>query len=177
MIQFFRRFIGVLVLDASAFEDVEADRRAGMQAVVVVLAACLAGGMAAMGLGLVGIAGLVTGAIMMLGAWLVWVALIATIGTVALAEPQTRSDVRELWRVLGFAAAPGVFTALAAMRPAAPLVFSLVAVWMIAAAVLGVRQALDYRSTVRAAVVCVIGWLLSFGMLAAIATVFSRPVS
>jgi 4-hydroxybenzoate polyprenyltransferase len=177
MAQFFRRFIGALVLDANAFEEVESDRHAGMQSVLVVLAVCGAGGMAAIGLGLVGFAGFVTGAIVMLGGWLVWVALIATIGTVALAEPDTRSDVRELLRVLGFAAAPGVFTALAAMRPAAPVVFGVVAVWMIAAAVLGVRQALDYKSTGRAVAVCVIGWLLSFGMIAVIAMIFSRPVS
>jgi hypothetical protein len=177
MTLFLRRFIGTLVLDASAYEDIEADRHAGMQSVLVVLAVCLAGGMAAIGLGWAGPAGFVTGAVMVLGAWLVWVAIINTVGTVVLSEPQTHTDVRELLRVLGFAAAPGVFLALAVLRPAAPLVFAVVAVWMITAAVLGVRQALDYRSTARAAVVCAIGWLLSFGIIAGFALLLSRPVS
>jgi len=177
MVMFMRRFIGVLVLDASVFEEIENDRRAAMLSVVVMIAVSLAGGLAAMGLGLVGLVGFVTGAVVMLGAWLVWVAMIAAIGTTGLAEPQTRSDIRELLRVLGYSAAPGVFIALAAIRPAAPVVIAVVAIWMIAAAVLGVRQALDYRSTARAAAVCVIAWLLSFGLFATIAMMFSRPVS
>ena len=176
-IVFFRRLIGTLALDAGAFEDIEMDRRADMQSVLVVLAVCAAAGFAAIGLGQAGPAGFVTGAIVMLGAWLVWVAAIAAIGTITLAEPQTRSDVHELLRVLGFAAAPGLFLALATMQAAAPIVLAVVAVWMTAAAVLAVRQALDYRSTVRAIAVCVIAGLLSFGMFAAVALFFSQPVS
>ena len=177
MTQFFRRFIGALVLDAGAFEDIEADRHASMQSVMVVLAVCAAGGIAAAGLGIAGAASFVSGAVMALGGWLVWVAVIAAVGTVTLAEPQTRSNVRELLRVLGYAAAPGVFIALAAMRSAAPIVMTIVALWMIASATIGVRQALDYRSTGRAVAVCALGCLLSVGVMAAVAALFSRTVS
>ena len=148
-----------------------------MQSVIVVLAVTAAGGFAAMGVGLVGVAGFVTGAIMMLGGWLLWVSLIATIGTTALAEPQTRSSARELLRTMGFAAAPGVFLAFAAMRAVAPLVIAVVSIWMIAAAVVAVRQALDYRSTGRAIAVCALSWALSAGLLIAIGLLFARPVS
>ena len=48
--------MGVLVLDAGTFEEIEADRHAAMQSVVVVLLVCLAGGVAALGLGLTGAA-------------------------------------------------------------------------------------------------------------------------
>lgn len=177
MVAFFERFMGALSLDPSIYENVEADRHAGMQSVVVVLMACLGGGIGAMGLGLVGPTGFVTGAIVVLGAWLVWVGIITTVGTIALSEPETHSGARELLRVLGYAAAPGVFLGFAAIRPAAPFVFALVAIWMIAAAVVAVRQALDYHSYTRAVAVCAISWLLSFGVLALIAMVFSRPVS
>ena len=177
MVAFFERFMGALSLDPSIYENVEADRHAGMQSVVVVLMACLGGGIGAMGLGLVGPSGFVTGAIVVLGAWLVWVGIISTVGTIALSEPETHSGARELLRVLGYAAAPGVFLALAAIRPAAPFVLALVAIWMIAAAVVAVRQALDYHSYARAVAVCAISWLLSFGILALIAMLFSRPVS
>lgn len=176
MTLFWRRLLGALVLDASTYEDIEADRRSAMQSVIVVVAVCLAGGIAAFGLGAAGVGGFVTGTIVSLGAWLVWVTMIATIGTVAAPEPQTKSSVPELLRVLGFAAAPGIFVALAAMRPAAPVVITIVAVWMIAAAILGVRQALDYRSTTRAIAVCVIGWLLSFGLIGAVLMMFGRTV-
>ena len=177
MTQFFLRFIGALSLDPAAYEDIESDRRSSMQSVIVVLAVTAAGGFAAMGLGLVGVTGFVTGAIMMLGGWLLWVSLIATIGTTALAEPQTRSNARELLRTLGYAAAPGVFFAFAAMRAAAPFVIAVVSIWMIAAAVVAVRQALDYRSTGRAIAVCALGWALSAGLLIAIGLIFVRPVS
>ncbi len=177
MTQFFLRFIGVLALSPATYEDIEADRRSSMQSVIVVLAVTGAGGVAAMGMGLVGVAGFVTGAIMMLGGWLLWVSLIATIGTTVLAEPQTRSNARELLRTLGYAAAPGVFFAFAAMRAAAPVVIAVVSIWMIAAAVVAVRQALDYRSTARAMAVCALSWALSAGLLIAIGLVFARPVS
>jgi hypothetical protein len=177
MSKFFRRFIGVLMLDAGAFEDVEHDDSAAMQSVAVVIAACLCGGLAAMGLGISGIAGLAAGAVIVLGAWLTWVATIAALGTITLPEPQTRSSLPELLRTLGFAAAPAVFLVFAAMRAAAPFVVALVVLWMIAAAVLGLRQALDYRSTARAVAVCVLGWLVSFAVIASISILFGQSVS
>jgi hypothetical protein len=177
MTLFFRRFLGALSLDAGAFEDIEASRNADMQAMAVLLAACAAGGIGAIGLGVTGAAGFVVSALLVLGAWLVWAGLIATLGTTAMADVDTRSDVHELLRVLGYAAAPGVFLAFAAMRAVAPLMVLLVIVWMIAAAVLGVRQALDFRSTARAAAVCVIAFVLSAGAMTAVALLLSRTVS
>jgi len=175
--RFFNRFVGALALDAGAFEDVEADRRSAMQSVAVVVTVCIAGGVAALGLGLTGLSGVVTGTLLSLGAWLVWTATIATLGTLGLPEPQTHSDTAELLRVLGFAAAPGIFVALAAMPSAAPFVLILVALWMIAAAVVAVRQALDYESTARAIVVCTAAWLVSFGVMIAVGLILSRNVS
>lgn len=176
MIVFLRRFIGALVLDAGMYEDIEADRHAAMQSVIVVAVVCVAGGIAGTGLGL-GTPAFVSGAIIALGAWLVWAATIVALGTGALAEPQTQSDVPQLLRVLGYAAAPGVFLMLAAMRSAAPVVLVLVSAWMIAAAVVAVRQALDYRSTVRAIWVCALSWCIAIGVLAGFAALLTRTVS
>ena len=177
MTLFFRRFIGALVLDASAFEEIEADRHAAMQSVAVVAMVCLASGLAAMAPGAVSLSTFTTGAIVSLGAWLVWAAVIVTLGTVTVPEPQTKSNLPELLRVLGFASAPGVFIALAAMRSAAPLVLVVVTIWMIAGAVIGVRQALDYRSTPRAIGVCAVAWLLSLSVVFAVLMMFSAKVS
>lgn len=176
MASFFYRFIGALSLDASIYEDIERDRRAGMQSVLIVLAVTAAGGVAGFGLGLIGLSGFVTGAVIALGGWLVWVSLITTLGTTTFAEPQTKSSARELLRTLGYASAPGVFLAFAAMPAAAPFVFVLVSLWMIATAVLAVRQALDYRSTGRAIAVCVVAWLLSIAFIAVVALISSRSV-
>jgi hypothetical protein len=176
MTLFFRRFIGALVLDAGIYEDIEADRHAALQSAIVVAAVCVAGGIAGMGLGF-NAGAFASGAVVALGGWLVWAAMIVALGTSALAEPQTRSNVPQLLRVLGYAAAPGVFAVLAAMPAAAPFVLLLVSLWMVAAAVVAVRQALDYRSTTRAIAVCVIGWLLSAGIVGAALMMFTRPVS
>ena len=176
MAKFFRRFIGVLVLDASVYEEIEADARADTQSVAIVIAATAAGGFAAMGLGLVGVSGFIAAAITVLGGWLVWVSLIAALGTTRMAEPQTHSSARELLRTMGYAAAPGVFLGFAAMRSVAPLMLALVSVWMIAAAVMAARQALDFRSVTRAVAVCGVSWALSIGVLVLIATVMARPV-
>jgi hypothetical protein len=177
MVRFIRRFIGVLVLDAGAFEEIEADRHAGMQSVIVVLMVCAAGGFAAFGLGLAGLAGFVSGAVVALGAWLVWVAVVATIGTLMLPEQQTRSDLPELLRVLGFASAPAVFLGFAAMPATAPLIVVMSITWTIAASVIGVRQALDYRSMPRAIAVCVVSWIVTFGVVFAGLMMFGREVS
>src|SRR2546430_11851459 len=40
-------------------------------------------------------------------------------------------------------------------------VFALAAVWMLAAMIVAVRQALDYTNTARAIAVCVLGWVLA----------------
>ena len=63
------------------------------------------------------------------------------------------------------------------MPAAAPIVLVVVAAWMIAAAVVAVRQALDYRSTARAVAVCVAGAALSFGVMSAAALIFTKKVS
>ena len=177
MALFIRRFIGALALDASAFEDVESDLRAGAASVAVVGLACGAGAFAAMSLGFAGAPGFAVAMALMLGGWIVWAALISAIGTRMMPEPQTRSNPSELFRTIGFAAAPGAFYAFAALPAAMPFVFVLVSAWMIAATVLAVRQALDYRSTGRAIAVCVIAWLLTVGLVAAMGTLFTRPVS
>lgn len=174
---FLWRVIGVLALDASVYEEVEGDRRSAMQSVAVLLGVTAAGGFAAAGLGLVGMTGFAAGALMMLGGWLVWVSLIETLGTTVLAEPGTRSSVRELLRTLGFASAPGLFLVFAAMGSAAPVVLVVVSIWMIAAAVIAARQALDYRSTARALAVCVIGWVASIAFVALVVLVLGRSVS
>jgi hypothetical protein len=177
MLRFLKRFIGVMALDPLAFEEIEGDRRAAMQSVIVVVLVCIAGGFAARGLGLVGIPGFVAGAIVSLGAFLVWAAVVMTLGTITMPEPQTRSSMPEVLRVLGFSAAPGVWIAFAAMPAVAPIVCAIVAAWMIAAAVMGVQRALDYRSWWRAIAVCVVALVLSAGVVLAALMMFNTSVS
>ncbi len=174
---FVRRFMGALMLDRGTFENVEADRTAGGQAVLVVLLACVAGGLAAIGSTSMTLASFAIGAAITLSSWVVWALLINTIGTQLLAEPQTRSRPSELLRTMGFATAPGVLFAFGAMAVAAPFAIVVGSLWMIATTVLAVRQALDYRSLGRATLVCVVAGLLTFGIVALAGILLGRPVS
>lgn len=176
MTLFLHRFFAALVLDPSAFEDIEHDRHSAVQSLLVVAAVCAAAGVGTIGLG-AGAATFAAGSVLALGAWLVWAGVVVTLGTIALPERDTASNLPELLRVLGFAAAPGVFIALAALRPAAPVVLLIVSLWMIAAGVVGVRQALDYRSTARAFFVCLAAFAVAAGMVVLFAGMLSRSVS
>ena len=177
MLLFVQRFFGALALDPATFEQIEADRRAITQSAAVVAITCAAAGFAAKGLFDVGLAGFITSAVVMLCGWLVWVSTVSFVGTQLVPEPQTESSVGELLRVMGFAAAPGAFIALAAMPQTAPLVLTVVALWMASASVLAVRQAMDYHSTVRAMVASLAGWALAIIVIATVAMLLARTVS
>jgi hypothetical protein len=66
----------------------------------------------------------------------------------------------ELLRVIGFAYAPQLFAFFAFISFLSGIISTIVAFWLLAATILAVRQALDYVSTLRAAAVVLIGWLI-----------------
>jgi hypothetical protein len=170
---FVERMIGAAKLDPRVYEEVEADRSATPQALGVVVLASVAGGI---GVG-AGLRGLVVGTLGGLVGWAVWAWLIYFIGTRWLPEPDTRADFGELLRTLGFATSPGILRVVGPVPVLGPIVFIVTLVWMLVAVIIAVRQALDYRSTVRAVGVCLIGWLVQVVILALVFGIFARPVS
>jgi hypothetical protein len=46
--------------------------------------------------------------------------------------------------------------------------YGVATIWMFVAMIIAIRQALDYKSTGRAVVVCLIGWVMAVAMSAAI---------
>ena len=72
-----------------------------------------------------------------------------------------------------FAAAPGVFQLFALFTTAPLLISALTFAWTMAASVIAVRQALDFRSTPRALAVCLVGWGLPLAIAATLGTVLS----
>jgi hypothetical protein len=151
------RMIRAAKLDVSLYEEVEADRDAMGQAIAVVLLASLAAGIGNLARG--GMMGLIGGALAALLSWYIWAYLTYFIGTRLLPEPQTHSTPGELLRTLGFASSPGLLRLLGIIPGLTGVVFVVVAVWMLIAMVIAVRQALDYTSTARAVGVCAIGWI------------------
>ena len=78
------------------------------------------------------------------------------IGTKVMPEPATKADFNETFRVLGFAASPGVFNVLAIIPFLGPLIALLVGIWSLVIGVIAVREVLDYSNTGRAIIVAVI---------------------
>ena len=144
-------------LDVQLYEEVEADRDATVQAMIVVVLSALAAGVGSLGSG--AWQGIIVGTLAALLGWVVWAFLTYFIGTRLLPEPQTSADYGELLRTIGFASAPGVIRVFGIVPGLAAPLFLIAGIWMLVAMVIAVRQALDYTSTSRAAGVCLIGWL------------------
>jgi hypothetical protein len=157
MASFQDRIIRAAKLDVHLYEEVEADKGAMGQAMAVVILSSIAGGIgtpARLGLG-----GILIGTIAALVAWYIWAFLTYLIGKKLLPEPQTKADVGELLRTIGFSSSPGLIRVLGIIPFLRGLVFLVAGVWMLVAMVIAVRQALDYQSTLRAVGVCIIGWI------------------
>jgi hypothetical protein len=161
------RMIRAARLDAGLYEEVERDASASGQAVAVVVLTALATGVGAGG----GLGGLLAGVIASLLGWYLWSALTWWVGTRMLPEPQTQATIGELLRTIGFAQAPGVLRVLGVIPGLHMLVALATALWMLAAAVVAIRQALDYSSTGRAVLVVMVGWLAQLALLALVFTI------
>ena len=152
------RVIRAARLDASLYEEVEADQSSMGQATVVVVLASIAGGIGTAGIE--GQPGFVLGLVVNLIGWYIWAFLTYFIGTRLLPQPTTQADLGQLLRTLGFAAAPLLLRVLGFIPGIGPLIIMASAIWGLAAMIVAVRQALDYDSTWRAVLVCLIGWLV-----------------
>jgi hypothetical protein len=152
------RMVRAAKLDPQLYEEVEADKTALGQAMGVVVLASVAGGVGGGGLG--GLSGFFIGTVGSLIGWFIWAGLTYLIGTRLLPEPETRADLGELLRTIGFSSSPGLIRVLGLVPGLTGIVFFVSGVWMLTAMIIAVRQALDYRSTLRAVGVCVIGWIV-----------------
>jgi hypothetical protein len=159
MASFVERLVGAAKLNPHTYEDVEADSTALPQALNVVVLSSLAAGIGAAQLGLLGLVG---GILSSLVGWLIWAWLTYMIGTRILPAPQTHATWGQMLRTTGFATAPGILRALGIVPIPLfrGLVFLVAGVWMLAAFVVAVRQALDYDSTWRALGVALLGWIV-----------------
>ena len=177
MMVFLYRVMGSAVLDAATYEEIEGNKGATSQALLVVLLASLAAG--------IGLGGLEPGhpvsfafvSILALLTWAIWSVVIFHVGGSILPEPQTRVDVGELLRTLGFAATPGLFQVFGVVPGLRGPLFVLTSLWMLAAMVVAVRQALDYSTIVRALAVCAIGWVLAFGTAIVLGVIYGPNLS
>lgn len=155
------RVLGALKLDANTFEDIERDPAAMGQAVGVIAISAVASGLANVWYG--GISGIILGLITSLIGYALWATVVWLVGTKLMPDPATKADFPETFRVLGFAAAPGVLAIITIIPLLGWLlmviVYPIIWLWSMAIMVIAVRQVLDYTDTFKAVIVVIIGFV------------------
>ena len=157
------RMTGAMKADVKTFQEIEADPTAIGQAVTVIIiagVASLIGNVFRIGIG----GGIMTLIANLIG-YALWTLLVVLIGTKLMPEPATKADFNEAFRVIGFSASPGVANVLAIIPFLGPVISFVVWIWMVVVGVVAVREVLDYTSTARAVIVCLIAavicWVVS----------------
>ncbi|CAI8007454.1 hypothetical protein GBAR_LOCUS5212 [Geodia barretti] len=164
-----QRMIGAALFNAHTYEEVEADQSALGQAIGVVILVTICGVIGGLVGGIIGdatakdiILGLCYGLAFGIVRWALWVTVILMVGGGLLRSSGTQTSWSEVGRVLGFAYTPGVL-AIFSWVPGVGWLFSVAAFfWTMAAAVMGVRQAMDFEGTGRAILVVVIAGVIGF---------------
>ena len=158
------RMIGAMQADVKTFTEIEGDPSAMGQAITVIV---IAGVASLIGnFFRAGVIGGVMGLIASLLGYGLFSLLVFLIGTKMMPEPATKADFNEVFRVVGFAASPGVFNVLAIIPFIGPLISFLVAIWSLVIGVIAVREVLDYTNTGRAIIVCLIAVVVCWVVLA-----------
>ena len=145
------RMKGAAMLDVATYEEVEHDQQATGQAAVVVVIVAVCSAIGAVWRGGPSIIMAPIGAIL---GWLLWSAVTYIIGGKVLGGTATWG---ELLRTLGFAQAPGVFMIFGIIPLLGGVVRLVVALWLLVAGVVAIRQALDF-STGKAIATAILGW-------------------
>ncbi|MFN8525717.1 MAG: Yip1 family protein [Chloroflexota bacterium] len=161
-------------LDVALFEEVEADREATSQAatVVAIVAACNGVGAAlsaAMGGHALQAVAMLFGVVIatMIG-WVIWAYITYWIGTKMFSGTATPG---EMLRCLGFAQTPGVLGVLSFIPCLGGVIAFGASIWALVAAVIAIRQALDF-DTGKAIMTAIVGWFVLFMIYCTIAAFF-----
>ncbi len=155
------RMLGAARLSAATYEEVERDRGATGQALIVVILVTIAGVVGAiLGGAEVEVAtALVVGVIRGVASWALWALFTWLIGATILRTEGTEADWGQLARGTGFAQTPGRLNVISFISGIGILIFLLTFVWTFAGMVVAVRQSLDYTSTWRALFVILLAFI------------------
>ena len=153
------RMIRAARLDSSLYEMVETDSSYTRESAIVVRLASAAGGLGLMLSQGQSVKSLVVGIIATFISWLVWSGITLLIGTRVTKGPQTESNMGEMLRVLGYAHTPRLLSLFVFIPLLGPALVFVGAVWSLSAAIVAIRQALDF-GTGRAVVTVLLGWIV-----------------
>ncbi len=145
------RMLGAARLNVYTYEEVEKDKGATIQALLVVIIVAIAAGVGGLLSGDIDLGrGLVFGAIRGVVTWAVWALVAWIVGTTILKTQETEADWGQLARGTGFAQTPGLLNVFIFVPVVGGIIVTLAFLWQLAAMVVAVRQSLDYTSTLRA---------------------------
>jgi hypothetical protein len=149
-------------LDGTLYEEIKTDRRAPVQAAIVVILAAVSAGISAIADD--GMGGFFYRTMQAMVQWYAWAFFTYLAGTRVLQEPQTKIDCGTTVRMVGFASAPGVVSVLGVIPipGLSNIVIGLVLAWMFGAMVIAVKEALRYTTTVRAVGACLLGLAMQY---------------
>jgi hypothetical protein len=156
---FLNRFLRAIKLDVGLFQEIIEDPKTFSQALIVVLIYSMTSAWGTFGR--TGAVGNNIGMITTLLGWYVWAFSTYVVGARMLPEAGTEPDRKTILRVIGFACAPGIVRILGFIQGLGLVVILIALAWMVAAATVGVKQAMNYESTARALGVCIIGLIIS----------------
>tara|TARA_B100000965_G_C19276564_1_gene619682 strand:+ start:17 stop:535 length:519 start_codon:yes stop_codon:yes gene_type:complete len=168
---FLNRIYRAIKIDPNLYEEVENDKSATIQAASVVILSSLAAGIGAIHLG---VSNFILGPLLSLVSWYFWAFLIFIVGTKLFPDNETKSDHGELLRTIGFSSAPGLIRVFGFTPELMTVTFIGSSLWMLACMVVGVRQALDYKSLWKAFGVVVVCWFIQAFLLLLIVMLFSK---
>ena len=164
-----QRMLGAAFFNAQTYEEIEADQGALGQAIGVVMLVTVCGIIGGIIGGLLSgeptrgiIGGVLGGLLFGIVRWALWVTVIYLVGGKMLRTGSTQTSWGEVGRVMGFAYTPGVLS-LFTFVPFIGWLFAVAAFfWTLAAAVVAVRQAMDFESTGRAIATVLIAGVIGF---------------
>ena len=153
---FINRVFRAIKIDLDLYEEVEKDKKATIQAGLVVVLSSLAAGVGVLQMGM---SNFILAPVMSLLNWYVSAYIIYFIGVKLLGDSNTKSNHGELLRTIGFSSAPGIIRIFGVTPDLMTVTFIGSAFWMLACMVVAVKSALDYKSLWKALGVVIIAWL------------------
>lgn len=156
---FLNRLFRAAKLDASLYEEVIADTKTMFQAMMAVFIYSAASAYG--GFGRAGVAGINFGMLTTLIGWYIWAFSTYFVGVRLLPEAETKENRKAVLRAMGFASAPGLIRLLGLIPGITGATLLIASVWMFVAAVVAIKQAMNYNSIYRTVGVCMIGWIIS----------------
>ena len=155
------RLLRAVRLESAFYEEVEHNPAFTGEAFLVVVLASVA---AALGMALAypgdsGFPAIALNVLFAVMSWVAWAAITLWIGKTVTRGPETKSDMGEMLRVLGYAHAPLLLLLLLFIPRLGSLLALAASLWTIAAGVVAIRQALDF-TTARAVITGILGFVV-----------------